>query len=81
MGNDPTEIAQYFENYENICQTFAVPEDLQAKLLLPFLSQTARTLTSRLSPVELDDYEKLKDYLLTQFKQTPGEYRLRFENS
>ena len=81
MGNDPTEIAQYFENYENICQTFEVPEDLQAKLLLPFLSQKARTLTSRLSPVELDDYEKLKDYLLTQFKQTPREYRLRFENA
>ena len=35
-------------------------------------------MINRLSVDELDDYEVVKTYLLTQFRLTPHEYRARF---
>ena len=79
MSNDASELPQFFEDIEVVFDTFDVPEDLKAKLLLPFLSQKAKTLTARLTAEELDDYGKLKDFLLSEFKLTPREYKAHFD--
>jgi len=81
MPNDPTEIPQLFESIEAMFRIFAVPEDLQAKLLLPFLSVKAKILISRLCARELEDYEGVRDFLLSEFKLTPHEYKLRFDTA
>ena len=81
MTNDPTEIPQFFESLEAMFRSFEVPDDLQAKLLLPFLSQKAKSLISRLSSDELDNYGNVKDHILSEFKLTPREYKARFDNA
>ena len=81
MPNDTTEIPQFFESKEAMFRIFEVPEDLQAKLLLPFLSVKAKTLISRLCARELEDYEGVRDFLLSEFKLTPREYKLRFDTA
>ena len=70
-----------FEGLEAMYQTFEVPQNLYAKLLMPFLSLKAKTLISRLCIQELDDYEGVRDFLLSEFKLTPREYKLRFDNA
>jgi len=81
MPNDPTEIPHFFESIEAMFRIFEVPEDLQAKLLLQFLSVKAKTLISRLCARELEDYEGVRNFLLSEFKLTPREYKLRFDTA
>ena len=81
MSNDPSEIPQFFEGLEAMYRTFEVPEDLYAKLLLPFLSSKAKVLISRLNVQELDDYRGVRDFILSEFKLTPREYKLRFDTA
>ena len=81
MSNEPSEIPQFFENLEAIYAAFEIPVDLHAKLLLPFLSTKVRTLTARLTVEELEDYEGLKDFILSESKLTPREYKLRFDTA
>lgn len=81
MTNDASDLPQFFENIEAIFLSFEVPYDLRAKLLLPHLSQKARTLTARLTAEEMDNYEGVKDFLLSEFKLTPREYKHRFDNA
>ena len=81
MSDDPSEIPQFFEGLEAMYQTFEVPQNLYAKLLMPFLSLKAKILISRLCVQELDDYEGVRDFLLSEFKLTPRKYKLRFDNA
>ena len=55
-----------------------IPCDLQAKLLLPLLTKKARLVTNRLSLTELDDYEIVKQRILTEFRLTSRDYLVRF---
>ena len=48
------------------------------KLLLPLMTPKARTVLNRLSLVGLDNYDKVKQHLLKEFKLTPREYRAKF---
>ena len=51
----PLSCLNFFESLEAMFRTFEVPDDLRAKLLLPFLSQKAKSVTSRLYAEELED--------------------------
>jgi len=81
MISDATEIPQFFESLEAMFRSFEIPADLRAKLLLPFLSLKAKSLISRLNAEELEDYEGVRDFLLSEFKLTPREYKARFDNA
>ena len=81
MTNDPTEIPQFFDSLENMFKAFEIPDELHAKLLLPFLSSKARVLTTRLTTEELENYAGVKKFLLSEFKLTPQEYKARFDNA
>jgi len=78
MPSDATEIPQFFESLKAMFRSFEIPADLRAKLLLPFLS---KSLISRFNAEELDDYEGVRDFLLSEFKLTPREYKARFDNA
>jgi len=81
MTDDASELPQFFENIEAVFQSFEVPDDLWAKLLLPFLSSKAKTLIARLNADEMNNYEGMRDFLLSEFKLTPREYKSRFDNA
>jgi len=81
MPTNATEIPQFFESLEAMFRTFEVPADLCAKLLLPFSSVKAKSLISRLRAEELEDCEGVRDFILSEFKLTPREYKARFDNA
>ena len=81
MPSDATEIPKFFESLEAIFRSFEIPVDLRAKLLLPLLSVKAKLLISRLNAEGLDDYEGVRDFLLSEFKLTPREYKARFDKA
>jgi len=81
MPSDASEIPQFFESLEAMFCTFEVPEDLEAKLLLPFLSVKAKMLISQLCAQELENYQDVRDFILSEFKLTPREYKLRFDTA
>jgi len=81
MPSNATEIPQFFESLKAMFRSFEIPSDLRAKLLLPFLFLKAKSLISRLNAEELEDYEGVRDFLLSEFKLTPREYLVRFDNA
>jgi len=81
MPSDPTEIPQFFDSLEAMFRSFEFPADLRAKLLLPCLSLKAKLLISCLNDEELEDYEVVRDFLLSEFKLTPTGYKARFDNA
>ena len=78
MGNDPTEFPAYFRAIENLFTLFEVPSNLRFKLLLPMLNERSKTLLAKLSKEQLDDYKRVKAYLLREFKLTAEQYRDKF---
>lgn len=78
MPNESAELPSYFDAVENLFKIYAVPNDLKAKLLLPRLTGRAKSLVSKLSVAELDQYESIRNCLLTEFRLTPRELRARF---
>ena len=75
---DPAEIPGYFDNLENQFATFEVPDDIRAKILLGQLNDKAKALTPRLSRDELDDYDRLKAFILKEFHVSSIKLRDRF---
>jgi hypothetical protein len=57
-----------------------VPTDLQAILLNPHLTVTARSMLTCVDQYEVNNFGKVKELLLAQFKPTPQSYRTRFNN-
>src|SRR6218665_144991 len=48
------------------------------KLLLPLITQRARTVINRVTLADRDNYAVVNEQLLKQFKLTPREYRSKF---
>src|SRR5688572_10771461 len=78
MPSDMMEVPLYFETVENAFNSFNVDRQFWVKLLLPLMTPKARTVLNRLSLADLDNYEKVKQHLLKEFKLTPREYRSKF---
>ena len=78
MPVDLAEIPLYFETVENALKSFNVEKGYWVKLLLPLMTYKARAVLNRLSYREHDDYERVKEYILKEFKLTPREYRAKF---
>lgn len=78
MPQEAGELPAYFDAVDNIWETYGVPNELKAKLLVPQLTARAKSLITKLPLVEQNDYTKLKEYLLKQHQLGPREYRARF---
>ena len=77
----PTEVGDlpsWFNMVENVWSKFEVPVDLRSKLIIPKLTSHAKSLITRLSLDDQNDYEKLRDFLLKQYQLGSREYRARF---
>jgi len=71
-------LPSWFNMVENVWSKFEVPVDLRSKLIIPKLTSHAKSLITRLSLDNQDDYEKLRDFLLKQYQLGSREYRARF---
>ena len=81
MSDDPAELPMFFAGVENLYRMYEIPDDLQAKLLLPLLTKKARLVVNRLSLTELDNYEIVKQRILREFRLTSREYLVRFRDA
>jgi len=81
MPTDVGKIPQYFENVEHLFGIYEVPADLRSKLLIPRLSERAKSLIGRLEAKSLDNYDEMKKFLLGEFKLTAMAYKMRFDKA
>src|ERR1700735_1738497 len=78
MPQDLMEIPLYFQTVENAFRSFAVEERHWVKLLLPLMTPKARTVLNRRAVTERDNYQRVREHLLKEYKLTAREYRSRF---
>src|SRR6218665_3801190 len=78
MPNDIMEVPLYFQTVENAFRSFEVDRRYWVKLLLPLMTQRARTVINRVTLADRDNYATVKEQLLKEFKLTPREYRSKF---
>jgi len=66
----PTEVGDlplWFNMVENVWSKFEVPVDLRSKLIIPKLTSYAKSLITRLSLDDQDDYEKLPRFFYSNY--------------
>jgi len=81
MPKEHAELPQFFDTVEKLFTIYQVPADVQAKLLIPILSSQAKTIIGRMTSDDLMSYDKVKHFLLTEFRLTPKEYKVRFDTA
>jgi len=73
MSSEHAELPQFFDTVEKLFTIYQVSADVQAKLLIPILSSQAKTIIGRMMSDDLTSYDKVKQFLLTEFRLTPKE--------
>jgi len=81
MPSEHAELPQFFDTVEKLFTINQVPADVQAKLLIPILSFQAKTIIGRITSDDLMSYDKVKHFLLIEFRRTPKEYKVRFDTA
>jgi len=79
MPLESGELPQFFETVEKLYAMYEVSAEVQAKILISFLTAQAKSLVNQMSIDGMSKYDELKDFLLTEYKLTPKEYKIRFE--
>jgi len=78
---DPCGLPLYFENLERMYKQFDVPAKLQASLLIPYLNTSTQMMITRLPASDLENYTKLKTFILAQHKLSSKDYKQRFSHA
>jgi len=81
MPSEHAELPQFFDTVEKLFTIYQVPADVRAKLLILILSSHAKTIIGRITSNDLMTYDKVKQFLLTEFRLTPKEYKVRFDTA
>jgi len=71
MPSEHAELPQFFDTVEKRFTIYQVPAEVQTKLLIPILSSQAKTIIGRMTSSDLMSYNKVKQFLLTEFRLTP----------
>ena len=79
MPSEHAELPQFFDTVEKLFQIYQVLADVQGKLLIPILSSQPKTTIGRMTSDDLESYDKVKQFLLSEFRLTPKQYKLRFD--
>ena len=74
MGSDILDILSFFRRVETVFERYAVPTDLQADLLQPYLNLKSRGIVCRMDPKLSRDYGAVRDLILREHKLTPAAY-------
>jgi len=78
--NDPLEVVTFFRNVERLFEDFKVPDDLQAAVIRPFLTNRSKMLIARLDPSKSSVYKEIKTAVLREYKVSAPMYRDKFNN-
>jgi len=60
MPKEIGELPQFFDTVEKLYSIYQVPEDLQAKLLIPLLTDRTKSVIGSMSAAVIDNYDKCK---------------------
>ena len=66
MPSEHAEIPQFFDTVEKLFHIYEVPDDIQAKLLIPLLSSQAKAIIGRMTSTDLESCDKVKQFLLSK---------------
>ena len=78
MPPESAELPQFFKSVERLYAMYEVPSEVQAKILMPFFTAQAKSLVNQMSIDDMSKYDELKEFLLTEYKLTFREYKIRF---
>ena len=81
MPSDAADLPALFENAERIFGEIRAPETLRAQLLLPYLSDKARTLVSKMDQTRASSYKEVKALILREYKMTPLAYHNKYQTA
>jgi len=81
MPQESAKLSQFFETVEKLYAMYEVPAEVQAKILIPLLTAQAKSLVNQMTIDDMSKYDELKEFLLTEYKLTPREYKIRFETA
>jgi hypothetical protein len=81
LPNDVADTPILFEGVEKLFASFAVPTELQSKLILPYLNDEAKSPLLRLDKTKQDNYGEVKKLLLRELKLTPVQFKSRFDHA
>ena len=75
---DSADVPLFLRTVENLYANFKIEADLQAKLLMPLLTERARTIVGRMPKEQLDNFEAVKKILMSEYKITPRQLKTKF---
>jgi len=75
------ELPHFLETVEKLYAMYQVSAEVQAKILIPLLTAQAKSLVNQMSIDGISKYDELNDFLLTEYKLTSREYKIRFETA
>jgi len=81
MPFESSVLFQFFETVEKLYVMYEVLAEVQAKILIPVFTAQAKSLVNQMSMDDMSKYDELKEFLLTEYKLTPREYKIRFETA
>jgi hypothetical protein len=79
--DDDHDLPVYLNSVETVFALHGVPDEIRVTLLMPFLTQRARTILCRLPSDSIKTYDQMKAALLCEFKLTPKEYLRQFSRA
>ncbi|ESO07607.1 hypothetical protein HELRODRAFT_170151 [Helobdella robusta] len=78
MPQNPSELPTFFVHLENAFCSNGVDQDVKSRLLQMCLHDKAKSIITRLTVQQLDDYNTLKEFLLSEFRISPVKLREQF---
>ena len=81
MPTDAADLPAFFENAERLFHEIKAPETFWAQLLLPYLSDKARALVSKMDQTLASSYKDVKATILREYKMTPLAYYNRHQSA
>jgi len=80
MPSDAADLPAFFQNAERIFGDINAPETFRAQLLLPYLSNKALALVSKMDQRHASSYKEVKALILREYKMTPLAYYNKYQN-
>jgi len=81
MPQESAKLLQFFETVKKLYALYEVPSEVQAKILISLLPAQGKSLVNQMSIDDMSKYDELKEFLLTKYKLTSREYKIRFETA
>ena len=73
--SDPAEISMFFDCVDKLFDQFEMPNNIRGRILVPSLSNHAKSLLFRLDQTGQNQYEIIRNFLLNEYKLTPIQFK------